>query len=153
MTFATNARMAQTAQLDSTLQYAAVQSWDELIPPSAPGLVHIEYQTGSDGSLDFLKVWASIVRGEWTLVCEVWMKPLWSHIPGMYFSNGFQPDMFAHAMKSLMEYDDPFSMLPGQSRLLQVYPPSKEQRREAAKWMGTAFSRERVAGGGQALPA
>ena len=148
MTPATNSQLEQMLQLNSSLHSATIQGWDELIPASASGLIHVEYQTGGDGSLDFLKVWTSIVRGEWKLVCEMWMQPLWSHIPGLYFSNGFQPVMFAHAMKSLMEREDPFSMLPDQSGLLQVYPPSPEQRREAAKWMETASSREQIANGG-----
>jgi hypothetical protein len=76
MTSASNSQQEQTDRLDRSLEYAAVQSWDELMPDPASGLIHVEYQTGSDGSLDFGKVWASVCRGHWKLVCEVWMRSL-----------------------------------------------------------------------------
>jgi hypothetical protein len=47
----------QTISLDRALEYTVIQGWDELMPDRTSGLIHIEYQTGSDGSTDFLKVW------------------------------------------------------------------------------------------------
>jgi hypothetical protein len=47
-------QLMQTIRLDRALEYSVIQSWDELMPDQASGLIHIEYQTGGDGSLDFL---------------------------------------------------------------------------------------------------
>lgn len=60
----------QTTRLDRTLKYALVQSRDELMPQSNSGLIHIEYQTGSDGPLNFFKIWAS-TRGCPSIVVEL----------------------------------------------------------------------------------
>lgn len=144
MTSAANSQREQTVRLDRSLEYAAVQSWDELMPDPASGLIHIEYQIGGDGSLDFVKVWASVSRGQWKLICEMWMRSLWSHSAGLFFSNGYQPVTFAHAMKFLMEHEGAFSMLPSQNRLLQVFPPTPAERVEAAEWMERIFGDDRV---------
>lgn len=135
MTPATNSQLEQTVRLDRSLEYAAVQSWDELMPDPASGQIHFEYRIGCDGSLDFLKVWASVSRGQWKLVCEMWMGSFGSHTAGLFFSNGYEPVMFAHAMKFLMEHEGAFSMLPSQNRLVQVFPPTPAERGEAEVWM------------------
>jgi hypothetical protein len=59
----TDSQTMQTITLDRALAYAVIHSWEELMPDRTSGLIHIEYQTGSDGSIDFLKAWASITRG------------------------------------------------------------------------------------------
>lgn len=56
MTPITDAQPMQTDRLDHALEYAVVQSWDELMPNSTSGLIHIEYQIGDDGSLDFVLI-------------------------------------------------------------------------------------------------
>jgi hypothetical protein len=139
MISAVNSQREQTVRLDRSLEYAAVQSWDELMPDRSSGLIHIEYQSGCEGSLDFLKVWTSVSRGEWRLVCETWMRPLWSNITGLSFSNGYEPVMFAHAMKFLTEHEGAFSMLPSQSRLIQIFPPTPTERQRAHEWMDQIF--------------
>jgi hypothetical protein len=49
------------------------------------GLIHIEYQSGTDGALEFLKIWESTVWGVWNLMCELWTHPRWSHATGIRF--------------------------------------------------------------------
>ena len=61
----TDSQTIQTISSDRALEYAVIQSWDELMPDRTSGLIHIEYQTGCDGSTEFLKVWTSIIRGSW----------------------------------------------------------------------------------------
>lgn len=144
MISAVNSQREQTVRLDRSLEYAAVQSWDELMPDRSSGLIHIEYQSGCEGSLDFLKVWTSVSRGEWRLVCETWMQPLWSHITGLSFSNGYQPRMFAHAIKCLTEGEGAFCMLPSHKRLIQVFPPTPTERKQADEWMDRIFGGDRA---------
>jgi len=137
MISAVNSQREQTVRLDRSLEYAAVQSWNELMPDPSSGLIHIEYQSGCEGSLDFLKVWTSISRGEWRLVCEAWMRPLWSHTTGLSFSNGYQSVILANALKVLTEHA--FSVLPSQNRLIQVFPPTPTERKHADEWMGRIY--------------
>ncbi len=132
----------QTARLDRTLEYAVVQSWDELMPDSTSGLVHIEYQTGSDGALDFFKVWASTIRGHWNLICEFWIRSLWSHATGLSFGKDYHSADFARTLELVMGREDAFSKLPDQQGLIQIYPPTQEERKEAERWTTVAFDHE-----------
>jgi hypothetical protein len=124
----------QAAGLDHALEYAVVQGWDELMPGSTEGVVHIEYQTEADGSLDFLKIWASAIRGHWNLVCELWMRPLWSHTTGLSFGGDYRSGNFSHAVELVIAHADTFSKFPHEQGLIQIYPPTEDERREAERW-------------------
>ncbi len=128
-----------TVRLDRALEYAVIQSWDELMPDPASGLIHVEYQTASDNSLDFLKIWSSTLRGHWSLVCEYWMRPLWSHATGMRFGDDYFSETFARTLEFLMKHDNSFAKLPDRNGLIQVYPPTPEQRSEVERWRTVAF--------------
>lgn len=136
----TDLQPMQTAQLENPLKYAVVQSWDELMPNSNTGLIQIDYQTGQDGSLDFFKIWASTIRGHWDLVCEFWMKPLWSHEIGLNFSEGYHSEELARTLKLMMGHEEAFSKLPVPSGLIQISPPTQEERRQADSWTTVAFN-------------
>jgi hypothetical protein len=129
----------QTVWLEHALEYAVVQSWDELMPASDSGLIQIEYQTGDDGSLDFVKIWASTIRGHWNLVCESWIRPLWSHVAGLSFANGYHAVNFAHILRIVTGHEDALSSLPHHHGLTQIYRPSDEERQEAERWTKAAF--------------
>ena len=136
----------QTISLDRALEYTVIQSWDELMPARTSGLIHIEYQTGEDGSTDFLKVWASIVRGSWKLVCELWLRPLWSHTIGFRFENNYYSEAFANNLELVIGQEENFPRIPENAGLIQIYPPTQEERREADRWMNPTFvDRSRVA--------
>lgn len=128
-----------TLQLECALQSAVAQNWDELMPDSKSGLIHIENQNGDDGSLDFLLIWASSVRGYWDLVCQFWVRPLWSHTVGLLFSNNYHSETLAHTLKSLMGQEGTFAKLPGKHGLIQVYPP-KEEQRDISCWTSVVTS-------------
>jgi hypothetical protein len=122
----------QTAQLGHALKCAVIQSWDELFPDSASGMIHIEYQDGVDGSLDFLKIWASTVWGYWDLVCEYWVRPVWAHATGLRFGPKYHSIGFANALELVIEQESKFEKLHGPHGVIQVYRPTEEERREAA---------------------
>lgn len=142
MTNITGLQPMQTARLDHTLEYAVVQSWDQLMPDSSSGLIQIEYQTGSDGSLDFFKIWASSIRGHWNLVCEFWAKPLWSHDAGLRFGAGYHSVDFARTLELVMGHEGAFLKFLHQQGLIQVFPPTPEERGAAERWMAVAFNRD-----------
>lgn len=50
------------------LESAVVVSWGDLMKNAPEGLIHIQDDFALDGSLDYLQVWWSIVRGRWLLV-------------------------------------------------------------------------------------
>lgn len=130
----------QMPRLDHTLEYAVVHSWDELMPSATSGLIHIEYHTGEDRSLAFLKIWASPVKGYCKLVCELWVQPLWSHAIGLRFGNDYRSPDLAHVLEFIAGHKDEFSKLPDQDGLIQVYPPTPEERQNAERWTQVAFN-------------
>ena len=131
MTAITNLQAMQATRLDSTLRSTVVSSWSELMPELASGLIHIEYETGADSKLDYIKIWASRVWGEWMLVCELWMRPLWSHVSGVRFGSEFHSLDFARTLELRVRDDDKATMLPNVHGLIQVSPPTAIEMNEA----------------------
>ena len=143
MTNILSSRTMLTAQLDRALEYAVIQSWDELMPDPTSGLIHIEYETGADGSLDFLKIWSSTLRGHWSLLCEYWMRTLWSHATGLRVGDDYHSETFARTLEFVMEHEGSFTKLPDQHGLIQISPPTPEKRSEAERWGGVALDGQR----------
>jgi hypothetical protein len=85
----TDLQVAQTKRFDDALESAVLQNWNELLPHAPSAQIHIEYETDDKGDLEFLKIWASTVRGYWNLVCEMWLQALWSNAVGLRFANDF----------------------------------------------------------------
>lgn len=94
----TDLHVTQTKRLDGALESAVLQNWKELLPNAPSGQIHIEYETDDKGHLEFLKIWASTVRGYWNLVCEMWLQPLWSNDVGLRFANDFHSASLAAAL-------------------------------------------------------
>jgi hypothetical protein len=140
MTSITDSHVIQTIPLDRALEYTVIQSWDDLMPDQASGLIHLEYQTGENGSTDFFKVWASISRGSWKLICEFWIRPLWSHATGLRFENGYHSEELAHNLEHVMRQEETFPKLPEQVGLIQIHPPTQEERKEADRWIKLDFN-------------
>jgi hypothetical protein len=137
----TDSQTMQPVSLDRALEYAVIQSWDELMPDRTAGLIHIEYQTGNDGVIEFLKVWSSIARGTWKLVCELWMRPLWSHATGLRFENDYCSETLSNHLELIMEQEQSFPRSSEQAGLIQIHPPTQAERREADQWIELAFGR------------
>lgn len=133
---------AAKVSLDRILESAVVVSWSDLMPGAQTGLVHIEYAFVAGGTLDSLKVWLSLIRGQWLLACEYWMSPSSFHPAGVRFHNGYQSGSLAHILESVMEHQTAFS-LPvdlGRQGLLQIPPPTKEESAAAAASVNEALS-------------
>lgn len=121
-------RTIARSSLDCAIENAVVLSWNELMPAGATGIVHVEYHTGPESLLEYLKVWASTERGYWNLVCEYWNCSLWSHIPGFSFGKSHHPGAFSRRLESVMQHEDEFAKLPQRDGLIQIYPPTARER-------------------------
>jgi hypothetical protein len=127
--------------LERILESAMVVSWADLIPGAQTGLIHIEYAFAAGGTLDYLKVWSSIIRGQWLLACEYWMSASTFHSAGIQFHNGYQSEGLAHILESVMQHQTAFS-LPADLRrqgLLQIPTPTQEESVAAAASVSEAL--------------
>jgi hypothetical protein len=103
-------------------------SWADVMPQSDEGLIHVEYEAGSERFLNWLKVWSSTNRGHWSLVCEYWMDEHSFGETGPQFADGYHSDGLGESLKLIMQHQRKF--VPPESGLLgliQVYPPSGSQ--------------------------
>src|ERR1700684_1913832 len=116
----------ETVRVDAMLTDAVVLSWNDLMPQPASGLIHIEYHVEPLGSVEYMKVWASTVRGYWKLVCEHWMRWDITHRSGLRFNNGYQSDRLAKMLVAIMQHQEIFLVdaAPGKDRMIQVPPPT-----------------------------
>jgi hypothetical protein len=120
--------------LDRVIESAVVVSWNELMPEAIPGIIHVEYHT-AEGLLEYLKVWSSTERGHWNLICEYWNCSLWSHVPGLTFGKIYRPGDFSRRLESVMQHGDDFAKLPQQDGLIQIYPPTEDERLAAVDFI------------------
>jgi hypothetical protein len=124
--------------LDRILESAVVLNWKDLLPGTRTNLVHVEYRLGPGGSLEFLKVWSSITRGHQYLVCEWNPSAATNYVS---FSNDFYSKDLAQMLESIIQHQAVFSkdLTLHRDRLVQVHPPTEEDRRSAEACMTEAF--------------
>jgi hypothetical protein len=145
MTAAPYLPATDSIQVDTILSDALVLNWGDLMPELTSGLIHIEYHVEPLGSVEYMKVWASTIRGYWSLICEHWMRWDASHQSGLHFRNGYASDTLARMLDPIMQHQEIFRVgaTPGKDRMIQVHPPTDADRTAASKVM--EVFRERVA--------
>jgi len=145
MTAAPYLPATDSIQVDTILSDALVLNWGDLMPELTSGLIHIEYHVEPLGSVEYMKVWASTIRGYWSLICEHWMRWDASHQSGLHFRNGYASDTLARMLDTIMQHQEIFRVgaTPGKDRMIQIYPPTDADRTAASKVM--EVFRERVA--------
>lgn len=131
----------QNQSLERILESAIVVAWPDLMHDTRTGLIHIEYNFAPDGTLEYLKVWSSITRGQWFLVCDYWMSASKFHNAGIHFENGYQSETLGHILEVIMQHQDSFALVAnlGRQGLLQVPTPTQEESTAAAASMNEVF--------------
>ena len=133
-------------RMDAILADALILNWSDLMPELTSGLIHIEYHVDALGSVEFVKVWASTMRGHWNLICEARMRWDTSQQTGPHFSNSYNSDGLASMLDTIMRHQEVFFVgtAPGKDRMIQVYPPTDADRAEASTVL--ELFRDRLAG-------
>jgi hypothetical protein len=127
--------------LEQTLESAVIVSWADLMKDPISGLLHVEYTFGPDGSLDYLKVWSSVTRGEWHLVCAYWTSSSAFHNQGIHFEDGFRSDGLSRNLEFIMQHQHAFSSSVdrGRTGLLQIQVPTVDESTAATESLRQAF--------------
>jgi len=139
--------------LDHILRSAVVLNWDVLACGSTSGLVKIEYHIGSDGSLEYLRLWAR-AREYWSLICDCSVDRGWSD--GPRFSNGYHSRNLGRLLQSVMLNQNRFrhDRRPNSNGTLEIGPPTAADTSSATVRVSEAFQRPAcgVTAGGKKEP-
>ena len=131
-------KAAGSVALDHILGSAVVLNWNALASGSSNCLVKIEYHIGSDGSLEYLRLWAR-VREYWSLICDCSIHLGWSD--GPRFSNGYHSRNLGRLLQSIMLNQNrfPHDHRPNSNGTLAIGPPTAEDTTCATARVSEAF--------------
>lgn len=134
-------KLRENHTLEQILESAIVAFWQDLTNGAQPKLIHIEYNFAVGGTLEDLKIWSSIARGHWLLVCEYWMSASKSHSSGVHFDNGYHSEGLAHMLEFVMQGQNRFALPPnlGRTGLIQIPRPTEAEVATATKSTGAIF--------------
>lgn len=123
-------------ELDNAFEFAVILAWGDLRKVTEPCSVRVEYRAEPGAALDDVSVW--LVRGghEQELVCAYWTRTSSAHPSGVRFSNGHWSDQLAQTLDRIMKNQDQFTRRADACRdgLVLIYPPTEDERAEAAAW-------------------
>jgi hypothetical protein len=126
-------------QLNRILESAVILSWKDLGQAPSEGMVQLEYHTGHERTIEYLKMWCANGRGYLSLVCDYSVSPGWSG--GPRFSNGYHSRELGRMLEAIMMNQSMFQsdVRPDSNVLLQVGPPTSEQAADAALTVAASF--------------
>jgi hypothetical protein len=139
-------------EIDKALRYAVILAWDDLMKPTEPRSVRVEYLFEPGNALDHLSVWSVGAGGYQDLVCDYWTSASLAHPSGARFGSAYHSERLAQTLVFVMKYQGQFSHPAdaGRDGLVQIPPPDAEDRTEAATWMKLAQALESEEGAGEA---
>src|SRR5713101_7245171 len=124
-------------ELNKALQYAVTLAGEDLMKPTEPRLVRVEYLCEPGTALDHLSVWSVRAGGYQDLVCDCWTWASLAHPSGAAFGNRHHSDKLAQTLDFVMKNQGQFTRAAdaGRHGLVLIYTPDADDRREAATWM------------------
>jgi len=123
-------------ELDKALEYAVILAWEDLMKDAKPCSTRVEYQGAPGAPLDYLRIWSDRGGGYQRLVCDYWTWTSPAHPCGVRFTNGYHSDGLGQTLDFIMKNQDGFTRRTDACRdgLVLIYPPTGDQRAEAATW-------------------
>ncbi|HVH85264.1 MAG TPA: hypothetical protein VM912_00970, partial [Terriglobales bacterium] len=94
--------------IDRMLECAVTLNWKDLTQSDEAASIQVEYRTGPQHSLEYLKLWSSKERGYWHLVAEYWMHSSAAHESGASFSDGNYSADLALMLDAIMQHQEGF---------------------------------------------
>ncbi len=124
-------------ELDNALEFAVILAWEDLMKVTEPCSVRVEYRGEPGTSLDYVSVWSAKGGGYQDLVCDYWTWTSPAHASGARFRNGHYSDQLAQTLAFIMKNQDRFTRRADACRdgLVLIYPPTGDDRTEAASGM------------------
>lgn len=138
MKAATPFQACNAVPLNRILNSAVIVNWDSIALGSAVASVRIEYQTGAEGSVETLKLWAR--RNEyWSLVCDCSPHFAWSD--GPRFANGYHSRSLGRLLQSILLNQNLFGpdCGPHASGKVDIGTPTSQEITDATSQVNEAF--------------
>ena len=131
----------QATTFDRILECAVMLNWNDLMRDT-PGQVHIECSNAADRTVEFLKIWSSRLRGNWSLVCEYWMEPRATIAAGVTYSNGYASIALSEMLHMIMQHQGAFpsNYQPLGMDLIQIKAPTTGDLDAARQCMDAAIT-------------
>lgn len=129
--------------IDRIIECAVYLNWKDFAFDSSPVAVRMEYRTGPARSLKCLKLWSSVSRGHWKLVCEYWTEPNPIQRQGITFSKSYSSLGFTRMLDAIMQHQEAFSVRQTdlRDRMVQITSPDEAQCVAAKREMTEALQR------------
>src|SRR5579864_8695005 len=94
--------------IDRIVECAVTLNWKDLTRSEEASSIQVEYRTGPQHALEYLKIWSSSQRGYWHLIAEYWMHSSAAHEMGATFSAGNQSADLALMLDAIMQHQEDF---------------------------------------------
>lgn len=94
--------------IERILECAVTVNWKDLTKSQDNASMRIEYRTGPQRSLEYLKLWCSSKRGYWHLLAEYWMRSSIEHRSGTTFSRGNYSADLVRVLDAVMRHQEDF---------------------------------------------
>lgn len=129
--------------IDRILECAVYLNWKDFASGSSPTAVRLEYQTGPTSLLKRLKLWSSVSRVHWKLVCQYWMHPNPTHEQGVMFAKTYSSPGLTRMLDAIMHHQEVFSAAGTDLRdcVVQIASPDEAQCAAAKRDMTKALER------------
>ena len=123
-------------ELDKAIKYAVTLAWEDLMKPTEPRSVRLEYLSEAGAELDHLSVWAVRAGGYQDLVCDCWTWASAAHPSGASFGDRHHSGTLAQTLDFVLKHQGEFARPAdaGRHGLVQIYPPDAKDRAQAASW-------------------
>ena len=124
-------------ELDKALGFAVILGWDDLKKVSNPCSARVEYRSAVGAAVDYLSIWWVDAEGHQNRVCEYWTSTSSAHPSGICFNSKFQSLQLGQALDFILMNQGQFTRSADACRdgLALIYPPTGDERTEAATWM------------------
>jgi hypothetical protein len=124
-------------ELDKALEFAVILAWEDLMKVTNPNSARVEYRSAPGTAVDYLSIWSVDAECKQNMVCDYWTWTSSAHPSGICFNNKFQSHPLGLALDFILMNQDQFTR-PADAcpeGLALVYPPTGDERTEAATWM------------------
>src|SRR5438477_11348133 len=96
--------------IERILESAVTLNWEDFTTRFIPVAMPIEYRSGPDCWLEYLKVWSSASRGHWNLVCEYRVHATAAHLQGVTFNDSYSSAGLTRMLDAIMHNQQAFAV-------------------------------------------